>query len=277
MRAATRASSGPSTTERSSSRASASGRPRTVMIGSPSTTSSTGDSPTDAMKPTRSAYRRRAMNPSTCADSRSTQCPSSMTHSSGWSSAARDSSVSAPSPTRNRSGGGPSFRPNAIIMASRCGAGNVGSSGMNGISSWCRAANSRLISDSTPMTLEMRRSGAESMAYSSSVVLPAPGPPCSTSVPLKPLRTESSTRSMAARSRWRSTMACLRCCWPPACRSAGGHKVCWTSRPATAGPSSPSAIVTSSLAREQPDPAGKPDPHATTLARLPRYLPGAVA
>lgn len=41
---------------------------------------------------------------------------------------------------------------------------------MNGTSSWCRAANSRLISDSMPTALEMRRSGAESIAYSSSVV-----------------------------------------------------------------------------------------------------------
>ena len=223
------------------------------------------------MNPTRSAYRRRAANPSTCADSRSIQCPSSMTHSSGWSSAARDSSVSVASPTRKRSGAGPASRPNAIFMASRCGAGSAGSNEVKGTSSWCRAANSRLISDSTPMTLEMRRSGAESMAYSSSLVLPVPCPPCSTSVPLKPLRTESSTRSMAARSRRRSSMPGPRFRWPPVCRSVGRRPACWTSWPASTRPLPPSAIVTRSLARQQPDPAGKPDPPSgPSVARSPK-------
>ena len=200
-----------------------------------------------------------------------------MTHSSGWSSAASDSSVSAASPTRNRSGGGPASRPNAIFMASRCGAGSAGSSAMNGTSSWCRAANSRLISDSTPMTLETRRSGAESMAYSSSVVLPVPCPPRSTSVPLKPSRTESSTRSMAARSRWRSSMPGPRCGPPPACRrtaatQSAGQAGLPPGRPHRRQPSSPAPLPESSRTRPE-----SPAPYRTSVARPPGYMTGALA
>ena len=62
-----------------------------------------------------------------------------------------------------------------------------------------------LISDSTPAMLQTRRSGAEATAYLSSVDFPTPGPPRSTSVPLKPLRTASRIWSIAARSARRSS------------------------------------------------------------------------
>ena len=195
----------PPATELSSSRASASGSPSTVIARSCSNTGWAAGSPTPAMRPTRSAYRRRATKPSTCADSGSSQCASSMMHSSGCAAAARDSSVSAASPTRNCSGGGPASWPKATRSASRCGGGRSSSCGRHGTSSWCRPANSMLISDSTPAMLDTRRSGAASTAYRSSVDLPAPGPPRSTSVPLRPLRTASRTRSIAARSARRSS------------------------------------------------------------------------
>ena len=207
MRSTACAFRAPPVTALSSSRASASGRPSTVIVGSCSNTCCEAGSPTPAMRPTRSAYRRRATNPSTCADSGSSQCASSIMHSSGCASAARESSVSVASPTRNISGGGPASWPKATRSAPRCGGGKSSSSDRHGTSSWCRPPNSMLISDSTPAMPQTRRSGAAVTAYSSSVDLPTPGPPRSTSVPLKPLRTASRTRSIAARSVRRSSSA----------------------------------------------------------------------
>ena len=204
MRSTACAFRAPPVTELSSLRASASGRPSTVIVGSCSNTRCAAGSPTAAMRPTRSAYRRRATNPSTSADSGSSQCASSIMHSSGCSSAARDSSVSVASPTRNRSGGGPASWPKATRSAPRCGGGKSPSCGRQGTSSWCRPPNSMLISDSTPAMPQTRRSGPAATAYLSSVDFPTPGPPRSTSAPLKPLRTASRTRSIAARSVRRS-------------------------------------------------------------------------
>ena len=205
MRSTACALRAPPVTELSSLRASASGRPSIVIVGNCSNTCCAAGSPTPAMKPTRSAYRRRATKPSTCADSVSSQCASSIMHSSGCSSAARESSVSVASPTRNLPGGGPASWPKATLSAARCGGGKSSSRARHGTSSWCRPPNSMLISDSTPAMPQTRRSGAAATAYLSSVDFPTPGPPRSTSVPLKPLRTASRTLSIAARSVRRSS------------------------------------------------------------------------
>ena len=177
MRSTACALRAPPATEQSSSRASASGRPSTVIAGSCSNTGWAAGSPTPAMRPTRSAYRRRATKPSTCADSGSSQCASSTMHSSGWASAARDSSVSAASPTRNCSGGGPASWPKATRSAPRCGGGRSSSSGRHGTSSWCRPPNSMLISDSTPAMPQTRRSGAAVDGVLEQRRLADPGPP----------------------------------------------------------------------------------------------------
>ena len=72
---------------------------------------------------TRSASRRRATKPRTCAEAWSSHCASSTMQTSGCRSATSANSVSVASPTRNRSGAGPALRPNTVASASRCGAG----------------------------------------------------------------------------------------------------------------------------------------------------------
>ena len=73
--------------------------------------------------PIGSATRRRAVNPSAFAEAWSNQCWSSTRHSSGCPPATSDNRPSAASPTRNRSGTGPSLSPNATRSAWCCGAG----------------------------------------------------------------------------------------------------------------------------------------------------------
>ena len=60
--------------------------------------------------PTGSAASRRAVNPSACADARSSHCSSSIKQISGRSPAIPHSRLSTARPTKNRSGGGRSFR-----------------------------------------------------------------------------------------------------------------------------------------------------------------------
>ena len=73
---------------------------------------------------TDSASSRRATNASACADARSSHCASSITHSSGWRSAASESRLKVARPTNRRSGTVPALRPNVVVSASRCGPGS---------------------------------------------------------------------------------------------------------------------------------------------------------
>ena len=72
-----------------------------------------------------SALSRRAMKPRMLADSRSSHCASSTTHSSGRFVEASASMVSAARARRKRSGESVRRRPSAPARASRCGAGRV--------------------------------------------------------------------------------------------------------------------------------------------------------
>jgi hypothetical protein len=107
----------------SSTRASASGSPATVMSGSPA--SSRPGFLVAKTSPIDSAPSRRATNASTSADARSSHCWSSTRHSSGRSSATPDSRPSTARPTRNRSGVGSALCPKTPRSASRCGVGNT--------------------------------------------------------------------------------------------------------------------------------------------------------
>ena len=88
----------------------------------------------------RSANRRRAKNPRICAEAWSSHCASSTTQTSGCCSATSANSVSAASPTRNRSGAVPALRPNTVASASRCGMGSRSRWSSMGAQSWWRPA-----------------------------------------------------------------------------------------------------------------------------------------
>ena len=148
IRSRTRASSGPASTEASSARASSSRSPSTSSSGSPA--SSDPGSRAANTSPTGSAASRRATNPSACADARSSHCSSSITQISGRSVATSDSRLSTASPTKNRSGGGPAARPNAVRSASCCGPGIPSRWPSIGAHSWCSPAKASSISDCTP-------------------------------------------------------------------------------------------------------------------------------
>jgi hypothetical protein len=122
IRSRTGSSSGPNVTEATSSVASASDKPCSRSSGSPAS-SSPGTRAANT-RPTDSATRRRATNPRTCADARSSHCASSTTQTSGCSSAASDSRLRVASAARKRSGADPDLSPNAVRNASRCGRGS---------------------------------------------------------------------------------------------------------------------------------------------------------
>ena len=149
---------------------------------------------------TDSADNRRATNASACADSRSNHCASSTTQRSGPASAASETRLSTARPTRKRSGGDPMLSPKTVSRASRWGAGRHASRSSSGTHSWCSPANGSSISDSTAAARTTLRSDAESIAYSSSAVLPMPGLPRTTSAALCPPRTLSSRRSSVSHS-----------------------------------------------------------------------------
>ena len=197
-RSRTRSSNGTRTAEPNSARASPSRRPSTASFGNPSSSSPasrvTNTSATD------SANKRRATNTSACAEARSSHCASSTTHTSGCSSAASESKLRTANPTRNRSGAFPTPSPNATPSAFCCGAGSRSRRSSIGAHNCCKAANASSISDSIPTALEIRNPDAESIADSSSAVLPTPGSPHTTSTRLCPPRTAASSRSSASRS-----------------------------------------------------------------------------
>jgi len=121
IRSRTRASSGPASIESSNARALPSGKLFTTSSGNPD--SSPPGARAANTNPTDSACRRRATNPRTCAEARSSHCSSSTRQISGWSSATSDSRPRTARPMKNRSGAGPALRPNAVRSALRCGSG----------------------------------------------------------------------------------------------------------------------------------------------------------
>jgi hypothetical protein len=203
IRSRTCSSSGTRRNEPSSARASVSSRPWTRCSGNP--VNSSPGSRAANISATGSASSRRATNASACAEARSSQCASSTTHSSGRSPATSDRRLSTASPTRKRSGGCPACSPNATPSASRCGPGSSSSRSSAGTHSWWRAANASSISDSTPAARAIRNPEADSIAYSSSAVLPIPGSPRNTRALPIPPRAAASSESTAARSVRRST------------------------------------------------------------------------
>lgn len=124
MRPRTRSSSGVVMTEASSSRAETSASLRTGRSGSPASSLSWLGSRSANRRTTDSAANRRATKASTCAEDRSSHWTSSTRQTSGRSSVASDSRLSAARATRNRSGCVPGRHPNAVASASPWGAGN---------------------------------------------------------------------------------------------------------------------------------------------------------
>ena len=145
-------------------RASASPSPVTVSPGRPASSSWSSGWRAAKIMATGSASSRRAANARHCTVARSSHCASSTRQASGWSSAVAASRLSTASPTRNRSGAGPSRMPNATASASRCGPGSWSSRPSIGTHSWCSPANASSISDSTPQARTTRNPTARPAA-----------------------------------------------------------------------------------------------------------------
>ncbi len=167
--------------------------------------------------------RRRAANTSASAEARSSQCASSIRHTSGPSSASSPSSDNTASPTRKRSQDPASRSPNAASNAWRCGCESAERRSGTDPSSRCNPANGSAASDCTPAPRSTRTAArpggtgspaaappdlasphaaapAAAAASSSSAVLPMPASPRMTSAPLRPARAPASSRSMTDRS-----------------------------------------------------------------------------
>src|SRR5262249_49251638 len=200
IRSRTRSSSGPVTTVASNSCASGSSSPATTSSGSPSKCRSALGSRTATTSPTDSATRRRATNASACAEAASSHCASSTMQTSGWSSAASDSRLSTAKPRRNRPGASPSRKPNPVASASRCGPGSCSMRSVNGAHSCCNPAYASSISDSTPTARAMAHPDACCTKYSNNALLPTPASPRTTSAPLRPARTLTTSSSSKAHS-----------------------------------------------------------------------------
>ena len=95
-----------------------SGNPPRASSGSPANSSTPPESRSANRRTTDSAASRRATKASTCAEDLSSHWTSSTRQTSGASSAAPDSRPRTARPTRNRSGGAPELRPNAVATAS---------------------------------------------------------------------------------------------------------------------------------------------------------------
>ena len=141
IRLASWGSSGPSTDDPSSSRASCSGRPPTRMPGMPSSsTRPSAPSRVPNSSAIRSACTRRPTMARTSRDSWSSHCASSTTQSSGKPAAASARRESAARPAPKRSAGVPSIRPKAQPSALRCRCGNPAIAGRKETSSLCSPA-----------------------------------------------------------------------------------------------------------------------------------------
>ncbi len=148
----------PRITEANSWRASASASPCTCSVGR--LANSSLDARAAKTRPTRSASSRRAASPSACIDARSSHCTSSMRQSKGSSSPTAARRLKTAKPTKNRSGGPLSRRPNAARNASRCGAGTRSNRSSSGAHSRCRPAYGSSISDSIPLARTTRHPAA---------------------------------------------------------------------------------------------------------------------
>ena len=149
---------------------------------------------------TGSASDLRATKPSACADSRSTHCASSTTHSRGRSREASASRLNAARPTSSCSGAALLLMPNAVPIAARCGSGSWSSRSSIGAHRAWSAANGRSISASTPEARATLNSVAAPNAYPRRADLPTPGSPRNTRTRLCPPRTTSNSSSSASHS-----------------------------------------------------------------------------
>ncbi len=146
-----------------------------------------------------SATRRRATKRMVSAVAGSSRCASSMSSSSGRSSADRLNRLSVATPTANRSGAGPLRSVRATSSASRNCGGRWSSNPRTGSRSWCRPENPRPASNSLPEARSTCISSAVRTESSSSAVLPIPASPEMTSTPL-------------CRTRAPATSVAIRCC-----------------------------------------------------------------
>ena len=191
-----------------SSRAAAGSSPRSCRSGMPSGRNGVeASSRAENTRSTRSAPSRRAQNTSASAVAESSQCASSTTHSTVFSSAAVVSRDNVATATRKGSTGGPSSSPNTTRRARACGPGSPSRSRFNGSSSRCRAAKASGASTSSPWVRRTVTSPASVTSASSSADLPTPGSPCTTRLAEPPCRAcwSSSFRCAVSRSRPTST------------------------------------------------------------------------
>ena len=191
-----------------SSRAAAGSSPRSCSSGMPSGRNGVAaSSRAENTRSTRSAPSRRAQNTSASAVAESSQCASSTTHSTVFSSAAVVSRDNVATATRKGSTGGPSSSPNTTRRARACGPGSPSRSRFNGSSSRCRAAKASGASTSSPWVRRTVTSPASVTSASSSADLPTPGSPCTTRLAEPPCRAcwSSSFRCAVSRSRPTST------------------------------------------------------------------------
>ena len=165
IRSRTCASSPPGRTVSRSSRASYGASPSSTSSGRPSSSWRAFGSRTANSMAIGSAASRRATKDSTDRDSGSSHCTSSITQTSGCSSATYERRLSAARPTRKLAGAGPSVRPKARRSASRCGAGSCSArSSICPPRSCARPAKASSISDSTPPTRATRQADDRSAA-----------------------------------------------------------------------------------------------------------------
>ena len=184
MRSCTLRSVGPATTEPSRTAASALLSPCRRSSGRPARSPWSGASRAAIKSTTDSASNRRATNASVWTERRSSHCASSTINSTGSCSANPARSCSTARPTRKRSGGGPTPRPNAVARASRCGAGRDGTRSRKGRQICCSPAYGSSISDSTPTTRTRSKPSARVATTSRRADLPIPASPRTSNTPL---------------------------------------------------------------------------------------------
>jgi hypothetical protein len=194
----TRGSSGPTSDDSRSSRASPSSSPSITSSGSLSRRGS--DRRPAKTIPTASASSRLAASARAWTVALSSHCSSSMRQTIGCSVAASDRRFKMARATRNRSGGGAARRPNATFTALRCGGGSRSTPPSNGLRTWWSAAKASSVSASTPAPASTRQPSACVATCSSSADFPIPGSPRSTSTWLCPERTAATKASSRARS-----------------------------------------------------------------------------
>ena len=147
------------------------------------------------MTATESASRRRVANTSAAAEEASSHCASSTRTSSGDSSACAASTLRVAAPMMNRSVAAAGPRARALRSASACGVGMRSRQCRIGRRSSSSPENGTSASASIPRAVRTVIGPARSAAYRSSAVLPIPGSPRMSSVPLVPARAAVSKQS----------------------------------------------------------------------------------